>query len=174
MTQRKLLAAGRDRSGEFILARIAESGEPFKIGNQLYKTAFFRHFTGMNLKKFLPLLPILLLAGCSTTATFTRMTPGVQPRNADNLYPVEIAFNSGQQSLRWDSLKPYVVVNGQPLPLRPVPVVENRWEGLVPVPPTANSVTYRFKFDYLYNTFGNGAQPDSAWSPAYTLKVLDQ
>jgi hypothetical protein len=144
------------------------------MGNQLYKTAFFRQVPGMNLKKFLPLLPVLLLAGCSTTATFTRMTPGEQPRNADNLYPVEIAFNSGQQSLRWDSIKPYVIVQGQPLPLRPVPVVENRWEGLVPVPPTANSVTYRFKFDYLYNTFGNSPQPDSAWSPAYTLKVLDR
>ncbi len=43
-------------------------------------------------------------------ATFTRMTPSEQPRNANNLYPVEVAFNSPQQSLRWDSLKPYVLV----------------------------------------------------------------
>ena len=128
----------------------------------------------MNLKKFLPLLPVLLLAGCGTTASFTRMTPGLQPRNADNLYPVEVAFNSQQQSLRWDSIHPYVIVHGQPFPLRPVPVVQNRWEGLVPVPPTANAVTYRFKFDYLYNTFGNIPQPDSAWSPVYSLKILDQ
>ena len=128
----------------------------------------------MNLKKFLPLLPVLLLAGCSTTGTFTRMTPSQQPRNADNLYPVEVAFNSGQQSLRWDSVRPYVIVHGQPFPLRPVPVVLNRWEGLVPVPPTANSVTYRFKFDYLCNSFGTDPQPDSSWSPNYTLKVLDQ
>jgi len=128
----------------------------------------------MNLKKFLPLLPILLLAGCSTNAIYTRMTPGQQPRNADNLYPVEVAFNSEQQSIRWDSIHSYVVVNGQQLPLRPVTVVQNRWEGLVPVPPTANSVTYRFKFDYLYNSFGKDPQPDSSWSPIYTLKVLDQ
>ena len=99
----------------------------------------------MNLKKFLPLLPVLLLAGCSTNATFTRMTPTEQPRNADNLYPVEIAFNSGQQSLRWDSIRPYVIVHGQPFPLRPVPIVQNRWEGLVPVPPTASTVSYRFQ-----------------------------
>ena len=128
----------------------------------------------MNLKKFLPLLPILLLAGCSTTGTFTRMTPSQQPRNADNLYPVEVAFNSSQQSLRWDSVHPYVLVQGQAFPLRPVPVVQNRWEGLVPVPPTANSVTYRFKFDYLCNTFGKAPQPDSSWSKAYSLKVIDQ
>ena len=102
------------------------------------------------------------------------MTPSQQLRNADNLYPVEVAFNSGQQSLRWDSVQPYVLVQGQPFPLRPVPVVKNRWEGLVRVPPTANSVTYRFKFDYLYNSFGKAPQPDSAWSSPYTLKVLDQ
>jgi hypothetical protein len=128
----------------------------------------------MNLKKLLPLLPILLLAGCSTSATFTRMTPGQQPRNADNLYPVEVAFNSGQQSLRWDSIHPYVIVQGQAFPLRPVPVVQNRWEGLVPVPPAASAVTYRFKFDYLYNSFGNDPKPDSSWSPTYSLKILDQ
>ena len=59
----------------------------------------------MILKKFLPLLPVLLLAGCATS-TFTRVTPQEQPRNANNLYPVEVVFNSNQQSLRWDSLKP--------------------------------------------------------------------
>ena len=127
------------------------------------------------LKKFLLLLPVLLLAaGCSTTATFTRMTPGEQPRNANNLYPVEVAFNSSQQSLRWDSLRPYVVVHGQEFPMRPVPIVQNRWEGLVPVPAGENSVTYRFKFDFLYNTFGKDPQPDSSWSPVYSLKILDQ
>jgi hypothetical protein len=155
-------------------ARIAKSGPAFKIGNQLYKTAFFRHVDGMNLKKFLPLLPVLLLAGCSTNATFTRMTPSLQPRNADNLYPVEVAFTSRQQSLRWDTVRPFVLVQGQSFPLRPVPVVKNRWEGIVRVPPTANAATYRFKFEYLYNSFGKNPQPDSSLSPAYTLKIVDQ
>jgi hypothetical protein len=127
----------------------------------------------MNLKKFLPVLPALFLAGC-TTASFTRMTPGQQPRNADNQYPVEVAFNSQQQSIRWDSIQPRVLVNGEAYPLRPVPVVKNRWEGVIPVPPTANSVNYRFKFDYLYNAFGKNPQPDSSWSKAYELKIVDQ
>jgi len=126
----------------------------------------------MNLKKFLPLLPVLLLAGCAT-AEFTRLTPNGQPRNANNLYPVETVFESQQQSLRWDSIKAYVLVNGQPLPLRPVPLVKNRWEGFVPVPPTANGVNYRFKFDYLYNNFGTEPKPSSALSKFYTLKVID-
>jgi hypothetical protein len=127
------------------------------------------------LKKFLPLLTVLLLAGCST-ATITRLTPGEQPRNADNLYPVEVAFDSQQQSLRWDSIQPYVLVQGQPqpLPLRQVPLVKNRWEGLVPLPPGASAVSYRFKFDYLYNNFGTAPQPNSVSSKIYTLKVVDQ
>jgi len=124
------------------------------------------------LKRFLPLLSLVLVAGCAT-GTFTRLTPGQQPRNANNLYPVETAFDSNQQSLRWDSVKAYVLVNGQPLPLRPVPLVKNRWEGFVPVPPTANAVNYRFKFDYLYNSFGTEPKPSSALSKFYTLKVID-
>ena len=125
------------------------------------------------LKRFLPLLPVLLLAGCAT-GTFTRLTPGEQPRNANNLYPVETSFDSRQQSLRWDSIKAFVLVNGQPLPLRPVPLVKNRWEGVVPLPPGASTVNYRFKFDYLYNKFGSAPQPNSVTSKIYTLKVVDQ
>lgn len=102
------------------------------------------------------------------------MTPGVQPRNTNNLYPVEVGFDSRQQSIRWDSIQPFVLVNGQPFPMRPVPMVQNRWEGLVTVPPATSSITYRFKFDYLYNTFGDVPQKDSAWSPSYTLKIVDQ
>ena len=124
------------------------------------------------LKKILMLLPVLLLAGC-TTGQFTRLTPNVQPRNANNLYPVEVAFNSDQQALRWDSIKPYVVVNGQPSPLRPVPLVHNRWEGLVQVPAGANSVDYKFKFDYLYNNFGSTPQPNSEASKTFTLKIVE-
>ena len=127
---------------------------------------------GMNWKKFLPLLPALLLTGCATN--FTRLTPNEQPRNANNLYPVEVAFNSQQQALRWDSIQPYVLVNGQPYPLRQVPMVTNRWEGLVSVPPTADSVSYRFKFDYLYNNWGTPPKPNSAYSPQYKLEILNQ
>ena len=136
----------------------------------------------MKLRNFLPilmLLPILLLAaGCLspasiTPATITRLTPNEQPRNANNLYPVEVIFTSQQQTLRWDSLQAYVVANGDALPLRSVAMLTNRWEGFVPVPPTANEVKYRFKFTYLYNGFGQ-PKPNSEFSPNYTLKVLDQ
>lgn len=126
------------------------------------------------LKKFLPLLPVLWLAGCTTTGTFTRLTPGQQPRNPDNQYAVEAAFDSDQQSLRWDSIKAYVLVNGQALPMRRVPMVKDRWEGFVTLPPGANAVNYRFKFDYLYNSIGSNPKPNSVTSQVYTLRVVDQ
>ncbi len=124
----------------------------------------------MNLKKFLPLVPALMLTGCA--ATFTRLTPLEQPRNPDNVYPVEVAFNSPQQSLRWDSLKPSVLVNGAPSALQAVPMVQNRWQGYISVPPGTNSVRFRFKFDYLYNSMGSAPKPDSAYSPEYLLKIV--
>ena len=126
------------------------------------------------LKKFLPLLPVLLLAGCAGPGTFTRLTPVQQPRNPDNLYPVEASFDSKQQSLCWDSIHAYVLVNGRALPMRQVPLVKNRWEGVVPVPAGAAGVNYRFKFDYLYNAFGKQPQPNSVTSKVYTLKVMEQ
>ena len=124
------------------------------------------------LKKFLAVLPLLLLAGCATT--FTRLTPLDQPRNPNNLYPVEVAFNSSQQSLRWDSIQPNVLVNGVLYPMRQVPMMQNRWDGFVPVPAGANSVSYRFKFDYTCNSFGKPPKPDSSFSPVYKLHVIDQ
>ena len=126
----------------------------------------------MKLKKFLPLWPVLLLTGCA--GTFTRLTPLEQPRNANNLYPVEVQFNSNQQSLRWDSIKPYVLVGEQAIPLRQVPMMNDRWEGYVQVPPGANDVKFRFKFDYLYNNMGTEPKPNSAYSPQYEMRIIDQ
>ena len=123
-------------------------------------------------KKILPFLSVLLLTGCAST--FTRLTPLQQPRNPNNLYPVEVAFNSQQQSLRWESIQPYVLVNGELYPLRQVPLVKNRWEGFVPVPQGVNSVDYRFKFDYKYNAVGSKPKPSSAYSATYRLTIIDQ
>jgi hypothetical protein len=123
-------------------------------------------------KKFLPVLSLFLLAGC--TSTFTRLTPLQQPRNSNNLYPVEVALHSKQQSLRWESIQPYVLANGELYPLRAEPFVQNRWDGFVPVPAGANSVEYRFKFDYKYNNFGSAPKTASSVSPIYKLNIIDQ
>jgi len=115
---------------------------------------------------------MMLLTGCA--ATFTRLTPLQQPRNPNNLYPVEVAFNSKQQSLRWESIQPYVVVDGVPYPLHAVQSVQNRWEGTILVPQSANSVNYRFKFDYKYNAVGTGPKANSSFSRIYKLTIVDQ
>ncbi len=123
------------------------------------------------LKKFLPLsLVPLLLAGCATN--FTNLTPLQQTRNANNLYPVEVAMSSRQQSLRWDSIRPQIVIGNNFYPMRPTPLMTNRWEGLLPAPADAETVHYRYKFDYDCNALGK-PKPDSALSPEYTLKILN-
>lgn len=123
-------------------------------------------------KKALPvMLAAMFLAGC--TSTFTNLTPQAQPRNPNNLYPVEVAFNSRQQSLRWDSIQPYVNVGSELYPMRPTSLMSNRWEALVPLPPNATSLHYRYKFDFKYNDFGP-PHPDSAISPQYRLQILDR
>jgi len=123
------------------------------------------------LKKFLPLLVApLLLVGCQ--ATFTNLTPHQQLRTTNNLYRVEVALASRQQTLRWDSIKPKIVVGTDTYPMRPTLLMTNRFEGLVPVPASTSLIHYHYKFDFNYNAMG-GPQPDSAVSSDYTLKVLD-
>ena len=123
-------------------------------------------------KKILTVLPVLLLTGCA--ATFTNLTPLQQSRDANNLYPVEVAFTSQQQSLRWESIHPCLLVNGRLYDMRQTPLMTGRWEGFVPVPSGVNEVSFRYKFDYLYNNFGTSPKPDSAYSPVYKLIILNQ
>ncbi|MGA2865868.1 MAG: hypothetical protein ABSF95_15455 [Verrucomicrobiota bacterium] len=113
------------------------------------------------------LLP-LLLAGCATT--FTNLTPQLQERKADNQYPVEVALDCSQQSLRWETIRPSIIVGTESFPMQPTPLMTNRWEGYVPVPPGAELVRYHYKFDFNYNSFGK-PKADSAVSPEYTLRV---
>jgi hypothetical protein len=126
-----------------------------------------------NMKPALPVLLLaVLLAGCSTT-TITNLTPQVQSRNTNNLYPIEAALASDQQTLRWSSIQPSVVVGNDFYPMRPTPLMTNRWETLVPILPGNKTVYYQFKFDYRYNTFGP-AQADSKLSPKYRLLISEQ
>jgi hypothetical protein len=123
------------------------------------------------LKRFLPILIApLLVTGC--TSTFTNLTPLHQTRNANNLYPLEVSMTSRQQTLRWDSIRPQIMVGHEVYPMRPTTLMTNRWEGLVPVPADTKLVHYRYKFDYDYNTMG-AAKPDSALSPEYTLNIAE-
>ncbi|HXT11324.1 MAG TPA: hypothetical protein VN873_07150 [Candidatus Angelobacter sp.] len=123
------------------------------------------------LKKTLPFLLVALLAGCATE--ITNLTPRQQPRNQNNLYPVEVAFSSKQQNIRWDTVKPSVIVNGQPFEMHPTLMMTNRWEGLVPVPMGVDAVKYRYRFDFDVNGFGKRSA-ENAVSQDYTLHILEQ
>ena len=121
------------------------------------------------LKRILPalLLP-LILAGCATS--FTNLTPSQQTRTTNNVYTVEVAFKSNQQTLRWDSIRPQILVGTVVYPMRPTPLMDNRWEGLIPVPASSDSITYRYRFDYDYNSFGK-PKADVVLSPEYRLRI---
>ena len=138
----------------------------------LYKPPGLMPCCVVMLRKILTLFGLpLLLAGC--TSTLTNLTPQQQIRNADNLYPVEVALATRQQSLRWETIRPYVVVGAEFYPMRPTLLMTNRWETLIPMPPNTNLVHYHFKFDFEYQTLRE-RRTDSALSSAYTLQILDK
>jgi hypothetical protein len=124
------------------------------------------------LKKLFPIaLLAVLLTGCN--ATFTNLTPKQQVRNADGLYPVEVAMNTRQGTLRWDSIEATIMMGTNLFPMRQTLLMSNRWEGLVPVSADTNVVFYRYRLDFLYNDFG-GPKKDSALSEQYRLLILDE
>jgi len=123
-------------------------------------------------KKTLLLVPaLLLLAGCATTAT--NLSAQRQLRNANNLYPVETSFDSRQQALLWNTIQVSIIAGKEVYPMRRTHLMNNRWEGLIPVSAGVNSVSYHYKFDYQYNDFG-GPSKGSASSRTYTLQIVDQ
>jgi hypothetical protein len=120
-------------------------------------------------KKSLPVLCLsLLLAGCASQ--LTNLTPQQQTRNATHLYPVEVCFDSRQETIRWQSIKPKIVVGSEVYDMRPTPLMTNRWEGLIPVPPGATEIRYHYKIDFQFNRMGKPGS-DTALSREYTLHI---
>src|SRR3954471_4636860 len=119
-------------------------------------------------KIFLSVLALstLILAGCTS---ITNLTPSKLPRNSTGFYQVEAAWNSRQRTIRDESMKPLVLIGNEVYEMRRVPRVENRWETMIPVPPSVGAVRYQFKFDYMVNAIPR-ALPDSKMSPEYKLE----
>jgi hypothetical protein len=114
-------------------------------------------------------LLLLTLVGCAST-TLTNLTATTQPRNPNNLYLIEYQWDSNQQAIRPDTIKPVVVSGYDTYEMRPVLGMTNRWEALVPIPPTKDTLSYGFKVDYEYNRFGKPGK-SSVRSPDYTLHI---
>jgi len=113
------------------------------------------------------LLPVLL-AGCSS---ITNLTPTEYPRSANGYYRVEAMWKSNRAVIRPDSFKPLVVVDMQTYPMRPVPLVQDRWEAFIPVPAGESYIHYHYKFDFVDDAFSSKPKADSLMSGSYTLSV---
>ncbi len=125
-------------------------------------------------KKLMTILALGLLAtGCASN-TVTNLTAKQTFRNANGLYPVEVALASRQQTLRWPTIKANAVMDSESYTMRLTPLMTNRWETLIPVPPGTNVVYFRFKFDYMYDAFASPGRLDSLLSPVYRLQILDK
>ena len=116
----------------------------------------------------LVVLPVLLLAGCTTT--LTNLTATSQPRNPKDLYLIEYEWDTTQQTVKPDTIQPFVVVGFDSYEMRQTPKMTNRWEALVPVPQDKDVLVYRFKVDYEYNRFGSPGKSSKS-SPEYKLYI---
>ena len=124
------------------------------------------------MKRHFLLLPLLLvlLPGCA--AKFTNLTPQRLPRSATGLYPFEVAMTSQEQALKWDTIEPMVRIGQEFYPMQPMPLITNRWEVMIPIPPETEIVHYSYQFLFHKREFG-GVSKDSAWSGRYYLQIVD-
>lgn len=122
---------------------------------------------------FFGLVTLAVLGTGCTTTTITNLTPQRLSRNETGLYPVEIIFDSNQQSLRRESITPIVQVGAESYPMKRAPVVPKRWETLIPVPASTNLIQYKVRVDFEYNRIPE-VRPDSKLSPPYSLQITDR
>ena len=126
------------------------------------------------MRKFALLAAIVaVIAGGCASSRITNLTTTRQPRNPAGLYPIEFVWDSNQQTIISESIKPYVVVGYEFYPMRPALNIRERWETVIPVPADQNSVIYHFKVDYEYRTFGE-PQKSSRLSRSYRLEIVDR
>jgi hypothetical protein len=126
---------------------------------------------GLKQKALALLLLPLALTGC--TSVVTNLTPRQYTRNTDGLYHFEMQWDTRQQSVIEESLKPFVLIGTEFFPMEPVAIVANRWETLVPIPADQKLVHYKFKVNYQYYAVPVRTE-GSFLSPSYSLEVLDK
>jgi hypothetical protein len=110
----------------------------------------------------------LLLVGCVTT--LTNLTATSQPRSPNNLYLIEYQWDTTEQAIKPDTIKPYVVVGFDTYAMQQTARMTNRWEVYVPVPPDKDVLNYHFKVDYEFARFGKPGQASKS-SEEYKLYI---
>ena len=121
-------------------------------------------------KQFLALsLLLAVVAGCVTN-TVTQLTPTMQPRSPTGQYRVEFQWDSTQQTVRWDTIKPHTIVDLDTYEMRQVLRTTNRWEAFIPIPASRSQVIYQFKVDYEVTQFGK-PRLTSKLSPLYKMVI---
>jgi hypothetical protein len=123
------------------------------------------------IQRLMALTVVFLVTGCNTT--ISNLTPSQHPRNANNLYPFEVTFDTNQKTVREHTLQPFVMIGTELYPMQPVPMLNNRWDAQVPIPANTNRVYYRYKFDYDYDRIGKPGE-SSRLSPTYQLEIVDK
>jgi hypothetical protein len=86
---------------------------------------------------------------------------------------IEAKLDSRQQSLRWETIRPTVLIDSNSITMRPTMLMTNRWETLIQIPANQSVVYYRLRFDYDYNAFGSPPKADSKLSSEYRLQIYD-
>ena len=86
------------------------------------------------------------------------------------MYRIEYQWDTTEQTIRSDSIHPFVLIGFDSYEMQSTLKMTNRWEALVPVPPDKNVITYRFKVDYEINEFGKIGKA-SKTSPEYKLYI---
>jgi hypothetical protein len=121
------------------------------------------------MKKFIGLLMLsALLTGCTS---ITNLAPTRYPRDTTGYYRVEAAWYTQKEGIVPKSFKPMVVVNGfDTYPMQPVPLVQDRWEAYIPIPPDKDTIIFHYKFDFMEEAIG-GPRPNSLMSRDFELKV---
>ncbi|MDH7503417.1 MAG: hypothetical protein QHJ82_12005 [Verrucomicrobiota bacterium] len=133
---------------------------------QEYAFVMFEHFRIC----LFGLLLAVLAGGCSTT--ITNLTPNAAHRSPDGLYTIEARWDTNQRTMIWDSLEPYIIIDGKLIPMQKSDVLPNQWRATIEVPQQKSFVIYQFKFNYLTQGFGS-KHPDSRLSRTYQLRIVE-
>ncbi len=123
--------------------------------------------------QFVGLAMLAIVLSACKTHTITNLTPTHQPRNDAGVYHFEVSWSSHQQSIRTNSMKPFVVIGQEFYPMEGTPVVKGRWEAFVPVPAAEKEVHYRYKFNYEYKAIP-AVRGDSKLSAPYTMSIVEK